>query len=575
VFPLQVRRFRPVLALVAVAAFVAVTGPALSLSRYRPKPVDFELAPAAVTAAGGPVTSKALRAPKRFNLVGMRWRGRAAPRLALRVRKAGGRWTRWVPVSAEYGPSSAPVWVGEADQVQYRSSRALPGLRLHFVNVEGTATAADRARTSIRRAVNTAALSLGRVLGARAAQAQPPGAPAMVMRSGWGAQDCPPRSGAQYGQVKAAYVHHTVSINDYSREEAPDIVLSICRYHRNSNGWNDIGYNFLVDKYGTLYEGRAGGIDKAVVGAQAQGYNSQTTGIANIGTYSGVPVSQQALSSMAALIRWKLPLHGQPTAGTTTLKSAGGDTNRYPSGRTITVDRVIGHRDTNSTECPGEALYNQLTQLRAMVGDTSPAPVLKPPDSRSRTSVAAALAPRFVSYGRRARISGRLRRAGGRRLSRKPLQVQVLRGRTWRTAAQARTGSSGAFSVKLRPRVTRLVRVRFPGDGTLRPSASKAVQLVVLPVVALSRHPVSARAGGRVAVAGTVKPAKSRLVLIVQLRRRGRWLAPGYKGITAAGGRFSIRFRPGRRGAWRYSVATIADRSHGRGRTRVYPLEVR
>src|SRR3954451_10565503 len=324
----------------------------------------------------------------------------------------------------------------------------------------------------MRRFGSTAAVSLGLGLGARAAQAQSP-QPGMVMRDGWGAQNCPPRSAPQYGQVKAAYVHHTVSVNDYSREEAPDIVLSICRYHRNSNGWNDIGYNFLVDKYGTLYEGRAGGIGKAVVGAQAQGYNSQTTGIANIGTYSDVPVSQEAMNSMAALIRWKLPLHGAPTAGTTTLTSAGGDTNRYPSGRTITVDRIIGHRDTNNTECPGGALYGQLTQLRAMVGDLSPSPLLKPPDSRARTAVVAALAPRFVRYGRRTRISGRLRKSGGKCLARKPVEVQALRGRRWRTVAKARTGSGAAYSVLLRPRVTRLVRVRFRGDGTLRPSASK------------------------------------------------------------------------------------------------------
>jgi hypothetical protein len=256
------------------------------------------------------------------------------------------------------------------------------------------------------------------------------------------------------------------------------------------------------------------------------------------------------------------------------LKSAGGDTNRYPSGRIVTVDRVIGHRDTNSTECPGNVLYGQLTDLRARVGDLSPAPVLKPPPSRAHTAVAAALAPRLVRYGRRTRVSGRLRQTGGKRLSSKPLEVQVLRGRAWRTVSKVETGSGGAFSVLLRPAITRLLRVRFPGDGTLRASASKAVQLVVLPAVTLTRHPARAGAGTSVQVTGAVKPPKSRLVLIVQLRRRGRWLAPGYKGVKARGGRFAARFRPGRSGLWRYSVATIADRSHGRGQSRVYRLQV-
>ena len=142
-------------------------------------------------------------------------------------------------------------------------------------------------------------------------------------------------------------MHHTVTANDYTREEAPAAVLAMCRYHRNSNGWNDIGYNFLVDRFGTIYEGRAGGIDQPVVGAQAQGYNAQSTGIANIGTYTSTGQTPEALNAMAALIRWKLPIEGAPTAGTTTLTSAGGSSNRFPAGRQVTPaagDRPPGHR---------------------------------------------------------------------------------------------------------------------------------------------------------------------------------------------------------------------------------------
>src|SRR5918999_545474 len=236
--------------------------------------------------------------------------------------------------------ASAPLWVGAADWVQYRLSRRVAGLRLHFVRVRGSS---PRARA--------------------AQEAQPE----IVPRADWGASQCPPRQAPAYGEVKAAHIHHTVSLNDYSPEEAPGIVLAICRYHRNSNGWNDIGYNFLVDRYGVVYEGRAGGIEEAVVGAQAQGFNSQTAGIANIGDHSSVEQTPEALAAMARLIRWKLPLHGAPTSGRVTLVSGGGSTNRYPAGSRPSVERVLGHRDTNQTACPGGALYAQLADLRAMV----------------------------------------------------------------------------------------------------------------------------------------------------------------------------------------------------------------
>src|SRR4029453_302624 len=110
-----------------------------------------------------------------------------------------------------------------------------------------------------------------------------------------------------------------------------------------SNRWNDIGYNFLVDRYGVVFEGRAGGIDQAVIGAQAQGFNSYSTGIATLGTFTALPLDEPAMESLAKLIGWKLRLHAAPTQGQVTLISGGGESNRYTSGTPVVFERISGH----------------------------------------------------------------------------------------------------------------------------------------------------------------------------------------------------------------------------------------
>ena len=216
-------------------------------------------------------------------------------------------------------------------------------------------------------------------------------APSIVPRAGWGADQVPPRSGPSYGSVQAAFVHHTVTAVDYAPEESAGIVLGIARYHRDSNGWNDIGYNFLVDRYGVIFEGRAGGIEAAVIGAQAQGWNSYSTGIACLGTFTNLPLDAPAMESLARLIGWKLSLHGVPVQGQVTLISGGGASNRYPSGTPVAFERVSGHRDGCQTSCPGEQLYAQLPDLRARarpllapgLGDHGQAPPARRAPSRS------------------------------------------------------------------------------------------------------------------------------------------------------------------------------------------------
>jgi hypothetical protein len=542
-----------------------VAADALSLERWRPEPVEFELAAPAPTRAGaarsGAFVSKPLRAPKRFNLVGFNWRGAAEPGIAVRVRRSGERWGRWttVPAHTDGAPDpgrvehtrrsvSAPVWAGQADWVQYRMSRRVPRLRLHFLNTTGTATAADRARTKVRRFANNALLAVARIATARAQDPQPP----IVPRDQWGAANCPPRSAPSYGEVKMAFVHHTVSANDYSPEEAPAAVLAICRYHRNSNGWDDIGYNFLVDKYGTIYEGRAGGVGSPVVGAQAQGYNAQSTGIANIGTHTSVPQTEAALNSMARLIRWKLPLHGQPTVGKVFVTSAGGSSNRYPRGAEVELERISGHRDGNSTSCPGEALYFQLGDLRARVGNIAPA--------RPRTRVFMAARPRTISFANQVRVTGLVRTLKGQAVGGAAVQVQEFIGRLgWKTIATTTAAGDGRFAALIAPAGKRILRARFAGSPQYVASTSKQSTVNVRAVIQARRSVSRTRVGRTPQILGRVNPAKSRLVVIVQRRDGARNRRVARFVVRARKGRFRKGYRLKSPGLYRFYAVFLGD----------------
>ena len=568
-------------------ALLVVAAPALSSGPYRPDPVQFSMPAGGESALlgnaarrGSGVVSKPLRAPKRFNAVGLTWRGRVGePGIAIRTRANGGGWTRWSPMAThvEDGPDpgteppprgvTSPTWAGEADWVQYRSSRRLPGLRLQFVNVRGTATAADRAKSAVRRAANAGLATLASVLAP--ADAGAAARPSMVSRSEWGASKCPPRSGPEYGQVKAAFVHHTVNNNDYTREEAPDVVLAVCLFHRNTNGWNDIGYNFLVDRFGTIYEGRAGGTSKAIVGAQAVGYNDQSTGIANLGTFTAERQNPAAIRSLAALIRWKLPLHGAPTTGTTTLVSTGGSSNRYPAGTSVRLKRVSGHRDTGATSCPGDALYAQLPELRRLVADAQPAP-------GSITQLDAEMeSADTVPLGTPVELGGSLTDEEGAPLASQPVQVQALVGTSWRTSSTVTTDEQGGFSAVVTPRRNRSLRASFSGSGDLLPTASAPLAVAVRPIITLTRAPGVGATGARTVLRGDVQPRKRFVWQVLEVRRGSRWLTVGVKRLPVGrDARFRGSFIPAGSTLYRYYVMSRADAVTARGASAKYPLRV-
>jgi hypothetical protein len=544
----------PASAAACVCALLALPATAAGEPRA---PFDFELAPGPVAgaASAGSVVSRPLRTAHRFHLVGMRWRGRAEPAIALRVRRPHRGWSRWQRVAAhrDHNPdprrgepmraASDPLWVGNADAVQYRLSEPVPGLRLHFVNV----AAATRPRL-------------------RAAQEPQPD---MVTRAEWGAGGCPPRSSPGYGSVKAVHVHHTVSLNDYSPDEGRAMVLAICRYHRNSNGWDDIGYNALVDKYGVLYEGRAGGLDQAVIGAQAQGFNAETAGIASIGDHTSVGATPQTLDALARFIRWKLGVHLQPLSGPVTVRSSGGSASRYAAGANVTLERVIGHRDTGRTACPGQLLYDQLGQLRAMVASgVAGAPL-------AVASVSATLADYWADHGQVVPISGVLAGPDGAPLPGELVEVQVNGDGRWVTSRRLGTGADGSFATDLKPRKRMYVRTVYPGRPDLRRAFSSRLLLRLRPVIAVLRPVRRSRPGAAVRVEGTVGPRKRFVHVVLEQHVRGRYRKVGSRVVRARRGRFRTSIVAAFRDRYRYSVVAKPDDDTDRGTSGWLPLQVR
>jgi hypothetical protein len=300
-----------------------------------------------------------------FTLAGVHWRGPG--RVLFRTRSLEGRWSAWRPAAPEEedGPDSGsrelrlrkgwrmgnPWWVRPSDRIETRSVGRVSRVRAYLVW-------SPELRVPYRVPAATVA-------------------PPIVPRLSWGADESIRRNQPSFADsVRFSVVHHTAGQNAYSRAEAAAIVKGIQLYHVKGNGWNDIGYNFLVDRFGTVYEGRFGGTERNVVGAHAQGFNTGSVGIAVLGTYGGAAPSNVAQEAVANLIAWRLDLAHVDPAGLLTFISGG--SNRFASGVPVLLRAVTGHRDTGFTECPGDAFYARLNALAAQAGRTGLPKIYEP-----------------------------------------------------------------------------------------------------------------------------------------------------------------------------------------------------
>jgi YD repeat-containing protein len=299
-------------------------------------------------------TTAAAVAPARFDLVAFHWQGNG--RVLFRTRSQVGRWSGWRRADPEAedlpDPGSAesrgrrgwrlgsPYWVGPSDRIAYRLAGNVRRLRAWYVwSPVGHA---------VLRRVSTA------------------GSPPIVPRSEWRANETIRRAPPRYAKsVSLAIVHHTAGTNAYGPAASAAIVRAIELYHVRGNHWNDIGYNFLVDRYGQVFEGRAGGIDRNVIGAQAEGFNTGSVGVALIGNYQAASVQPAAARALAALFAWRLDVAHVDPLGTVNWVSGGNP--RFKRGTTVTLRAISGHRDTGFTSCPGTRLYAKIPDLAHQV----------------------------------------------------------------------------------------------------------------------------------------------------------------------------------------------------------------
>jgi hypothetical protein len=252
------------------------------------------------------------------------------------------------------------VWVGDVRcarvALKLPAKAAISRMRAVFVNTSGTASS-EPSRPS-----SESASAGGGFWGPDTAEAMT-SQPGTISRAGWGADESLRNCGPFYArEAKMAFVHHTANSNDYSAGQADDLVRAIYWYHTQTLGWCDIAYNFLIDKFGRVYEGRFGGMDRPVIPGATKGFNTGSVAVAAIGDYRAHPPSSATILAFERLLAWRLDVaHVSPTGGAW-MMSRGND--RYPEGEWVWFQAISGHRDAGPSSCPGDRLYAWLGAIR-------------------------------------------------------------------------------------------------------------------------------------------------------------------------------------------------------------------
>ncbi|MCH8000012.1 MAG: N-acetylmuramoyl-L-alanine amidase, partial [Chloroflexi bacterium] len=320
----------------------------------------------------GEYISPKLRSSFPATHVGLHWRGSAPQAVSFWLRSSPDdtAWSQWQPVIVEVGHGretlpetfGALIRVNGANYFQFRTR--LEGGR-------GDAEIESVTLTALNTEDGPLVSSLDAVT-----SAIPSTKPLTFSREDWGANEALRFDGSGeiwprgYVPTKKVVVHHTVTGDYSSPSEAQADVRAIYTYHAQTLGWGDIGYNWLIDKFGNAYEGRRGRdgpgydgpggrelVSEGVVAGHARSYNHGSSGVAMLGTFTSVPPSSEALSKLTDVLAWECSRHGiNPQTSSDFLKANDSWHRGLPN--------VCGHRDTIATACPGNSLYALLPGLR-------------------------------------------------------------------------------------------------------------------------------------------------------------------------------------------------------------------
>ncbi|WP_370585192.1 N-acetylmuramoyl-L-alanine amidase [Nocardia sp. XZ_19_231] len=325
---------------------------------------------------------KELTHQSRFSMIGLTAPDLEGTTIRVRARQLDGSWGQWFEAGTDDSVAarppgqgnmqgSEPIYVGDTDAVQILSTHTPEPSDQPRLQGPSPIAGADHLG-SAGPELTAVLLDPGHGEEESSVVAAPPGngGPPVISRGQWGADESIRCEDPTYDDgLAGVIVHHTAGRNDYTIAESAAIVRGIYAYHSETLGWCDIGYNALVDKYGQIYEGHFGGLDRPVQGAHAGGFNQNTAGVAFMGNHESEEPTPAAVTAMAQIIGWRTRIAGLDPHGTTTMISEGTEFTPFEQGEQVQLPVVFSHRDVGNTACAGDAAYALLDRIRDLAAD--------------------------------------------------------------------------------------------------------------------------------------------------------------------------------------------------------------